>query len=212
MKTEDLLRALAADAKQTHTAFDRFALLALAGSVAAAAVFFVPFLGLRPDFTGAVATPRFLFKLAVVMLLAVAAAGLLLRTGSPGARLSLWLLVAAAALAILVTGVVTELAVVPPSAWLANLRGSNWLFCLMVIPALALPPLAILLGALRYGAPSNPTLAGAIAGLAASGIAAVFYALNCDNDSPLFVATWYSLAIGSVVLAGSFAGSRLLRW
>jgi len=212
MKTEDLLRALAADAKQTRTAFDRFALLALAGGVAAAAAFFVPFLGLRPDFTGAVATPRFLFKLAVVALLAVAAAGLLLRAGSPGARLLPWRLVAAAALAMLVIGVAAEMAVVAPSAWLANLRGSNWLFCLTVIPALALPPLAILLGALRYGAPTSPKLAGAIAGLAASGIAATFYALNCDNDSPLFVATWYTLAIGAVVLAGSFAGSRLLRW
>ncbi|MBS4082769.1 MAG: DUF1109 family protein [Rhizobiales bacterium] len=212
MKTDDLVRALAADAKQPRAAFDRFALLALAGCVAVTAVYFFPLLGLRPDFAGAVATPRFLLKLAVVTLLAVAAAGLLLRAGRPGAQLSPWLWVAAAALATLVIGVATELSVAPPSAWLANLRGSNWLFCLTVIPALALAPLAIALGALRYGAPTSPKLAGAIAGLAASGIAAVFYALNCDNDSPLFVATWYSLAIGFVVLAGSFAGSRLLRW
>ncbi|MGE0341338.1 MAG: NrsF family protein, partial [Xanthobacteraceae bacterium] len=66
--------------------------------------------------------------------------------------------------------------------------------------------------ALRYGAPTQPTLAGAIAGLAAGGIAATFYALNCNNDSPLFVATWYPIAIGIVVLAGATIGSRLLRW
>jgi hypothetical protein len=43
-------------------------------------------------------------------------------------------------------------------------------------------------------------------------IAATFYASNCTDDSPLFVATWYPLAIGIVVLAGYVAGSRCLRW
>jgi hypothetical protein len=43
-------------------------------------------------------------------------------------------------------------------------------------------------------------LAGAIAGLAASGIAATFYATNCTDDSPLFVITWYPLATGFVAL------------
>ena len=38
------------------------------------------------------------------------------------------------------------------------------------------------------------SLAGAIAGIAASGIAAAFYALDCADDSPLFVCTWYPLA------------------
>ena len=54
--------------------------------------------------------------------------------------------------------------------------------------------------------------AGAIAGVAASGIGATFYAANCNDDSPLFVATWYPLAIFMVSAAGSFGGSLLLRW
>jgi hypothetical protein len=55
-------------------------------------------------------------------------------------------------------------------------------------------------------------LAGAIAGLAASGIAATFYATNCTDDSPLFVVVWYPLAVGFVTLIGCLSGRRFLRW
>jgi hypothetical protein len=65
---------------------------------------------------------------------------------------------------------------------------------LTLIPLLSVGPLACLLTALRASAPSSPGLAGAVAGLAASGIAATFYAAHCTDDSALFVMTWYSLA------------------
>ena len=47
---------------------------------------------------------------------------------------------------------------------------------------------------------------------AASGIAATFYAANCTDDAPLFVATWYPLAIAMVVAAGYGVGSISLKW
>jgi hypothetical protein len=55
-------------------------------------------------------------------------------------------------------------------------------------------------------------LAGAVAGLAASGIAATFYASNCTDDSPLFVITWYPIAILIVAAVGYLIGRKLLRW
>jgi hypothetical protein len=55
-------------------------------------------------------------------------------------------------------------------------------------------------------------LAGAVAGLAASGIAATFYASNCTDDSPLFVLLWYPIAIAIVTAVGYILGKRLLRW
>ncbi|MCL2429688.1 MAG: NrsF family protein, partial [Alphaproteobacteria bacterium] len=61
-------------------------------------------------------------------------------------------------------------------------------------------------------APRSPGLAGAAAGLAASGAAVVLYASHCPDDSPLFVAVWYSSAIAIVAAAGFLAGARLLRW
>ena len=54
--------------------------------------------------------------------------------------------------------------------------------------------------------------AGAAAGFLAGAIGAALYATHCPDDSPLFVAAWYSLAIGFVAALGAVAGSRLLRW
>ena len=54
--------------------------------------------------------------------------------------------------------------------------------------------------------------AGFCAGLLAGGIAATFYAANCTDDSPLFVATWYPLAIGLLALLGAVLGGRFARW
>ncbi|NJO33150.1 MAG: DUF1109 family protein, partial [Rhodospirillales bacterium] len=54
--------------------------------------------------------------------------------------------------------------------------------------------------------------AGAVAGLLASGLSAALYATHCPDDSPLFVAVWYTLAVGAVVVVGALAGRRVLRW
>jgi hypothetical protein len=51
-----------------------------------------------------------------------------------------------------------------------------------------------------------------VAGLIAGGLAAALYATHCTDDSPLFVATWYSIAIGAVAVLGALLGRRLLRW
>jgi hypothetical protein len=77
---------------------------------------------------------------------------------------------------------------------------------------LSLAPLAALLMALRSAAPASPALAGAVAGLLAAASGAILYAFHCFDDSPLFVATWYTLAALPVVAVGSMAGHRLLRW
>ena len=48
--------------------------------------------------------------------------------------------------------------------------------------------------------------------MAASGIAATFYAANCTDDSALFVVTWYTIATLIVTTAGYLIGRKLLRW
>ena len=80
--------------------------------------------------------------------------------------------------------------------------GKNGMLCLTVIPALGIVPLGLVLWALRQGAPTRPGLAGVFAGLLAGGIAATFYAANCTDDSPLFVALWYPLAIAMLAIVG----------
>jgi hypothetical protein len=43
-------------------------------------------------------------------------------------------------------------------------------------------------------------------------LAATLYASHCTDDSPLFVATWYSIATAAVAAIGALAGSRVLRF
>ena len=211
MRTEDLISALAADGKPAGH-LGRSLLIALAvGTLVAGATFFAT-LGFRPDIDSAMRTMRFLFKFLVTLSLAAAAIGVVWRIGRPGVPLALpsWALAIPALL--LVAAVAIELMVMPQASWSARLVGNNALHCLAAIPALSIPTLAGLLYVLREGAPSSPTLAGAVAGLAAAGIAATYYASNCADDSPLFVATWYTLAIMVVTIAGALIGRRLLRW
>ena len=112
----------------------------------------------------------------------------------------------------MVAALIVELAVVPSSLWATRLVGSNVVLCLTFIPLIGIGPLAIFLAALRFGAPTRPRVAGAVAGLLAGGLAATFYAAHCFDDLPLFVATWYPLAIVGLACLGALAAPRVARW
>jgi len=73
-------------------------------------------------------------------------------------------------------------------------------------------PLAALLYALKSGAPDSPALAGAAAGLVAGSIGAAVYATHCIEDSPLFLALWYTIGISAVTLLGAAIGRHTLKW
>ncbi len=81
-----------------------------------------------------------------------------------------------------------------------------------VYSLIGIGPLAVFLLALRHGAPTRPGLAGTVAGLLAGGLAATFYAAHCTDDSPLFVATWYSIAVAGLAALGGIIGRRVARW
>ena len=211
MKTDKLIDLLAQDTAVGWKIGRLLGFATLGGAVIAAAAFFAG-IGFRPDIASALETVRFLFKFVVTVSLATAAVGALLRISRPGTPLGLWGWAIAVAPVLLGGAVIVELTVLPANVWGVRLVGENSRMCLSLIPLLAIGPLACLLLALRQGAPSRPGFAGAVAGLAASGIAATFYASNCTDDSPLFVATWYPIAIGIVVLVGYLAGTKMLKW
>jgi hypothetical protein len=128
----------------------------------------------------------------------------------PGSRTGfLWLLLPAA---ILLAGLSLELSHVPRSNWPARLWGGNPLACYLSVTALSLPILAAALLALRDGAPVQPALCGAAAGLLAGGIAAALYTLHCPENSLLFIVSWHVLAVLTVALCGAFVAKRVLRW
>jgi hypothetical protein len=211
MKTNDLIVALAADTKPQMS--QRRALAyALVGAVLAAACMFFVILGPRSDFTSAIHTLRFDFKFIVTATLAICAYAGLKRAMRPeiGGQPHLFLLLIAPAMVL--AAVVAELLVVPSALWATRWIGQNWLYCMVFIPVLSLTPLALLIAVLRRGATTAPARTGALAGLLAGAIGAVFYAAHCPDDSPLFVASWYTIAIGIMTGVGTITGARFLRW
>jgi hypothetical protein len=84
--------------------------------------------------------------------------------------------------------------------------------CLSAIVLLSLPALALILGVLRTGAPTQPTAAGTAAGLMSGALGAAAYAVACKNDGGLFIAIWYSAAIVIVAALGTVIGRRVLLW
>ncbi|QWW71313.1 NrsF family protein [Rhizobium sp. WYJ-E13] len=211
MKTEDLITLIAQDTRRSVNLTSVLWAAVVAGALVSGLVFFLT-LGFRHDIGQAIETVRFGFKFVVTLSLFAAALSLTGPVVRPGSDIAcrLWLLLIAPVL--LLSATALELFVTPPDVWLDKLIGHNALHCLTIIPALSAFPGTFLFLAMREGAPENPGLAGALAGLISAGIAATFYATNCFDDSPLFVATWYPLATLIVVTVGYFAGKRFLRW
>jgi hypothetical protein len=212
METNELIKALAADTTKPEQSLSSVWWRAAGLAIAVAAAVFVVTLGPRPDIAAAAETLRFLFKFVVTITLAVSAFGLARVLSRPGEDWRQAMLYLAAAPALLAVAVVVELFLLPSDVWAARLIGTKSMACLTFIPLIGIGPLVIFLFALRHGAPTRPALAGAVAGLLAGGIAATFYAAQCTDDSPLFVGTWYTIAIGGLVLLGAVGGARFAHW
>lgn len=212
MNTDDLVDRLAAEAGPPGLPPTRRALLALGLGLVPSLVLYAIVMRPRADLVSAIETARVLFKLGAAGLAVAIAASLLPSlldpTGRAGLRRHLpWLLGTAIVLA-----VAAELLALPTTAWLPNLVGRNALFCLTMLPSLALGPFAALMLAARFAAPMAPGRAGAAIGFLSASVAALLYATHCPDDSPLFVATWYGLAVLVMTGLGAALGQKLLRW
>ena len=212
MRTRDLINVLVADRATTSQRPASAIGVAVGVGAVISAALLVSSIGIRPDIASAALSPRFLVKFALALFLAAGAIGLTTRLSRPDTLRGSWNWFLVAVPLILAMAVVVELSLVPASQWEARLFGAHWLACLLLIPLFALPALVGLLIALKRGAPSHGGFAGAIAGVAAGGIAAALYVVHCPDDSPLFVAAWYTLAICIVALMGSLVGRLWLRW
>ena len=211
MKTEELIRVLVADGSRPFVPVSRKLWRALIGGVFASTALLLLFLHPRGDLPRAIFTLRFDFKLVFALLVATAALLFLRETARPFVP-ERWRRSLVLGPIFLLTGVVVELWRQPVTAWSGLLIGHNAAHCLSLIPLLSLPLVVCLLVALRHAAPTKPVVAGATAGLVAGGVGSFLYALTCPDDSPLFVATWYSIAIAVVTGGAAWVGKRLLRW
>jgi hypothetical protein len=212
MKTDDLIRVLAADREVERTPLALALVYGLVPGIAVSVALYCVLLGPRPHLMDVISEPRIIFKILYPLVLFACAGPLALQlarpTGDPRSLVGLLILL----LLVLVAAVGLELLVLPLDLWRVRLIGHNAVFCMVMIPSFAAAPLIGALIALHHGAPKNPGLAGAVAGLFAGAFAASLYATHCPDDSPLFVATWYVLAVLVVMTVGAIAGSRVLRW
>ena len=211
MRTDDLVRALAADTLPASAPGPRL-VRGLAAGALAVAVLSLPLLGFRPDPTAVVTSARVLLKQLLPLVLAAGAFGGALRLARPDGRLGRWGALLAAAPLLLLVAVIAELAALPRAAWMPAMMGETSRFCVLWVTLMSLPPLAGALWALRGGASTRPAASGALAGLLAGSTGAALYAIHCTEDSPLFFAVWYALAILLATAAGAAIGRRLLRW
>ncbi len=211
MKTDDLIRTLAADTLRPRPLLVTL-MLGLIPSLALAFAVVWLGLGLRDDLAQSLVTPISAIRIALTALLGISATRIALMLARPEGRsmARLWPLamVGFAALGLLLWAYVATPADARPMA----IVGKTIATCLVAIPLLSVLPVATVLIMLRRGATTAPALAGLVAGLAGSGLSAAIYALHCTEDSPLFYVTWYGLAIMAVTLVSTLIGARVLRW
>jgi hypothetical protein len=163
--------------------------------------------GVRPDFAVAAHRAPFVYKVASMLALSLGALFVATRAALPGSgRPTLEAFLPAVL-------VLAFRAATDPSG--LSMMGSSDISvreCVLTILGVSLPPLIILLGVMRIGAPARPELAGAIAGSLSGALGAAAYALACRNDAGLFVATWYPLAMLIMAALGATIGRRALAW
>ncbi|MEI8144690.1 MAG: DUF1109 domain-containing protein [Alphaproteobacteria bacterium] len=210
MKTDDLIALLSRDALLNERGSREKLTLALLAAVVMAGMVFAVIIRPRADLMTVATTTVFSIKLLFVLTLALAAVGLLRAAAKTEARLPAMLGVIP--VAVLLFGFAYDVSTEPVAQLGTRLVGKNAAFCLVAIPFMAIMPMVGLFYALRSSAPNSPTVAGAMAGFASGAIAAAFYALHCTDDSPFFVAVWYSAAILILTAIGAALGRRILAW
>jgi hypothetical protein len=212
MDTDQFIRALAADNAHHGQPVGMVLALSLLSAAPVSVVLFLVILGVRPDVMTAMHNPFFDLKFVVTLALALSAltVGLHLSRPEAGPRGWIWLLLIPVGL--LVAGISSEMMLPQRLPMMTRLVGHNSRVCLSAIPTISLPLLVAALIGLRHGAPTRPVLTGALAGFLSAGFAATLYAAHCTDDSPLFVATWYTLAALAVAAVGALAGSKVLRF
>jgi hypothetical protein len=213
MKTEDLIRTLAADTRTPRRRLAPPAIrlgLWLAVSVPWIAIV-VAVMGLRPDLAGKAGEPRWLLEQSAALMTALTAAMAAFCAGVPGRPrwehavpllpLSLWIgLLAAGCL----------------SAWsLAGPGGlglqADWA-CLPGIAMVGLVPGIAMAVMLRRGAPLAPILSVGLGGLAAAALGDFGLRLFHAQDASLMVLVWQVGTVAALTALSAAIGRRIMRW
>lgn len=213
MNTDDLIEALACDARRVPAGRAGWRIVCCAGmalSVAAVVVWLT--LGFRSDLGAVADDVSFLMRQAYTLSIAGFGTLLLLRLGQPGAPLRLPLVGLAVTVTVILTAVVVEQSALSGAGRIDAWLGQSWRSCTLRVAAISLVAAPFIFFAARRLAPLKPTTAGFAAGLVAGAVAASAYGLYCPEATVSFMASWYTLGILAAGAFGAGVGRFLLRW
>lgn len=210
MNTGDLIKVIAQDAQMQPVPMARRLFWSVTGSFVVAALALIATIGVRPDIWAALTTSQFdvkLFSVATLLSGAWAAARQLSR---PETDARTTLVIMTLPLLVLAVAVVSELLSTEAATWGARAIGTQAKVCSVAILGLSFA--ILLMTAMRVGAPRSPKLAGAVVGPFVGATGAFFHAIHCPDDSPIFVALWYTLPVAALAAFGVIIGNHVLRW
>ena len=161
---------------------------------------------------GAMMPPLPLLAFWLIVALGFAAAWSALRMGLPGVGrdYSGWRWAGLAALALPFSAVVMALS--DGHAAMDAAHPGNGLHCLAQGVFAGLGVGAALFAWLKGGAPTSPSRAGWVIGIAAGAAGATIVALHCASNDMMHIALWHGLAVALSGVAGRVLLAPLLRW
>ena len=168
---------------------------------------------MRPDMPDAMDLPSFWWKLGSLGLIALIGASAAIISFNPteSPRRGLRSLVAIFALCLAIGWVIDASQNGSPTLatrldWHEGVR----CVCQMVLLSI---PAAIALGLLmRRGAPTDLSGTSLASGVAAAGWGAFVFVFACQHDDPLYIAVWYTVGCGLVILFARLLLPWLTRW
>lgn len=166
----------------------------------------------RPDMGAMILSPYMAWKLGSLAMLAMVSAVVALLSFSPpsSTRRGLAALSCLAALAI-VAGVFISSSTQNARGIVERLEPMHGMICMAAIIVLALPIMATLTILMRRAAPANARHSAIAAGLAGATGGALVFAFCCPMNDPLYIVTWYPLAIAAVAACARWLLPRRFR-
>ena len=213
MNTDRLIEMLATHAEPVEAGIaSRRFVVALGAGTLGALLLLIAVFGFNPALARYLVLPAFWTKLAFAAVVAVGGIVATARLARPGAAVGAFQWWPLAALVGIWLLALESLAAAEPGAREALVLGATWRSCPFNIALLSVPVFIGCVWALKQLAPTRLRLAGAAAGLAAGGLAALVYGLHCPELAAPFIAVFYVLGVLIPVAVGFAFGPRLLRW
>ncbi|MBV2150110.1 DUF1109 domain-containing protein [Sphingobium sp. AS12] len=167
----------------------------------------------RPDLASALDGAAFWWKVGGLASLAAIGVATALRSfdpvSSPRKNFRWWIGVAAVLLA---AGWLIDLGNASPLGLAERLQWRMGLQCLFTMTLLSLPPILALAIMMRRGAPTDRSASALATGAASAAWGAFIFAFHCPSDDPFYIAVWYSLGCGLVILLSRTILPSVARW